>query len=563
MTMKNKIIYISLLILGLGVAQSCNDLDLNPLSSASSENWYSNADEITMSLNEMYRKAFYPVETDYWTDRRTDDWAQRDYVYEMCNGSTTSALDTYSNMWTNTYKAISRCIRVIESIDRLNDPSLASLRAEALFFRAYFYGRLVNCWGDAPFYLKTITTDESFKMGRTDKDVIKEQVYKDFDEAIAGLPVVNNNRGTYRVTKGAALALKARFAIRCGDYAECAARCKDVMDLKEYALYPSYGGLFRDKGYNSEVIFSLANSYAYDQTQSMKAFIPRTAGGTATAQPSWDLLAAYECTDGKTINESPLFDPHDPYANRDPRCNETFVAPGTEIYGVVYNPHTSALKVYDDHAGKEVKNKDTKANDVYAAYNGCCLRKGAQPEWRDGLYNENPQIIIRYADVLLMYAESMNELGKTDASVLDAVNEVRARAYGVKKAEVTKYPAVDVTDQAALRKIIRRERRVEFAWEGLRYFDLKRWGLLEKAYSTHYYGLLNKQGLTKYVKDGNWFWPETPVLDEDGFADFSVMYDKGLIEKYGVHKYDSKVELFPIPNKDILINKNLEQNPGY
>lgn len=364
------------------------------------------------------------------------------------------------------------------------------------------------------------------------------------------------------MTKGTAMACKARVALAWGDYETCAELCKEIMDMKTYSLYEDYGQLFREKAYTCETIWALPNSYAYEQTQAIKSFVSRTAGGNITAQPSWDLLAAYECTDGKVIDESPLFDPHDPFKNRDPRCAETFVVPGTTIYGVVFDPHPDTKTVLKD--GVEVENKDNKTSkNPYAAFNGCCLRKGAQEEWKVGQYNENPLIIIRYADVLLMYAESLIELDRIDDSVLNAINDVRARAYGVKRDDTGSYPAVTTKDQTELRRVLRRERRVEFAWEGRRFFDLKRWGWLEKAYSHHYYGLLNAQNIKKYIADGNWFWPYTPDIDEDGFADFTKMEDEKLIVRYGLHQYDPKCELFPIPNSEMLINKKLVQNPGY
>ena len=563
MNMKKYINTISAALLILCFASSCVDLNMNPPSEASSENWYKNADQITMSLNDLYRKAFYGMESEYWTDRRTDDWAQRDYTYELVNGSATSATSTFETYWDNTYKAISRAIRVIESIERLGDgDAYTSLKAEAYFFRAYMYARMVICWGDVPFYTSSITVEEAYDMGRTDKEIIKKQVMEDFDAAIAGLPEQNANGGVIRVDKGTAMACKARVALAWGDYETCAELCKEIMDMKTYSLYEDYGQLFREKAYTCETIWALPNSYAYEQTQAIKSFVSRTAGGNITAQPSWDLLAAYECTDGKVIDESPLFDPHDPFKNRDPRCAETFVVPGTTIYGVVFDPHPDTKTVLKD--GVEVENKDNKTSkNPYAAFNGCCLRKGAQEEWKVGQYNENPLIIIRYADVLLMYAESLIELDRIDDSVLNAINDVRARAYGVKRDDTGSYPAVTTKDQTELRRVLRRERRVEFAWEGRRFFDLKRWGWLEKAYSHHYYGLLNAQNIKKYIADGNWFWPYTPDIDEDGFADFTKMEDEKLIVRYGLHQYDPKCELFPIPNSEMLINKKLVQNPGY
>jgi len=567
-----KILYILTAVMMLPLCNSCADLDLNPLSEASSGNWYSDPTELVISLNDFYRDYLWEIESGYWTDRRTDDWSQRDYIYELANGSAVSTW-SYNSYWTNTYKGISRANRIQESIKELrgkySDSELNPLLAEALFFRAYLYSRLITLYGDVPFYTGYLSIEEAFKMGRTPKDVIIKQIYEDFDYAAEYLPEENNSGSVTRVNKGAALALKARWALQFGDYATALSSSEDCIALGKYDLYPDYGELFRDKKINCETIFTIPHSASLELTsagkpnvQSIKSYTLRTAGGTATAQPSWELLAAFDCIDGKPIDESPLFDPHDPFKNRDPRCNETFVAPGTIVYGFVFDPSPGTKKVLNVNTGIMVKNKDNKVNDQYAAYNSCCLRKGAQDDWVS-TYNENPTVIMRYAEVLLIYAEAKIELNQIDATVLNAINDVRARAYGVSRAQVSEYPAVTGTDQAELRRQLRKERRVEFAWEGRRYFDLLRWGWLEKAYSHNMYGHLNQEDIKSYYTAGKWFWPEVPEIDEDGFANFAPMFEKGLIMQYGERKFDTKSYLWPIPNTDILINKNITQNNGY
>lgn len=134
-------------------------------------------------------------------------------------------------------------------------------------------------------------------------------------------------------------------------------------------------------------------------------------------------------------------------------------SPGSVVYGCVYNPSPSAKTVLLD--GKSVTNKDSKINDQYAAPTGTCLRKGAQDEWRTGKnVSENPTIIIRYADVLLMYAEAKIELGELDASMLNAINDVRARAYKTTRDNTAAYPALALSDQNTMRLAVRKERRV-------------------------------------------------------------------------------------------------------
>lgn len=516
-------------------------------------------------------------------DRNTDDWSQRTNIYTIAAGSLNASSTSNPNIktvWSYTYKNISRANRILEALDNLEGkyPSteLNKLRGEARFFRAYAYTRLITLWGDVPYYLTPITPEEAFEMGRTDKSVILKQIYEDYDYAANNLPVENNNSGTTRVDQGAAYAFKARCALYQHDYETAAAAAKLCMDMEHYDLAPDYGELFRDKTRsNKEVIFSIPHSNELELgedgqpvTQSIGSFIARTAGGTHNAQPSWELLAVYEMTNGKTIDEPDSgFDPHDPFANRDPRCLETFAAPGSRIYNIEWNPSPNVLEVMDYAQNRMVTNKDSKGGSdaTNCAYNACCLRKGAQESWRTTLYNDNPLILMRYADVLLMYAEAKIELGEIDATVLACINDVRARAYGTTRTQVDAYPSITTTDQTALRKVLRRERRVEFAWENLRYFDLLRWHQFENAFGHNMYGFTRTASLAKeYFAAGNWFWPATPKFDEDGFPNFEEMADGTYIVQHGERKFDEKIYLWPLPSDDILImNGKLTQNPGY
>lgn len=588
MKMKKLHILVCLAALMAG-STSCVNLDLNPPSAASSESWYSNPDEIRMSLNDFYRSTFFNVESTWNLDRNTDDWSQRNNIYAVPGGflsasSTKTAGFNHLTTWSYTYKNVSRANRLLANCDRLagsySESSLNVLRAEARFFRAYAYARLTTFWGDVPFYLEDITPEQAFEMGRTPKAEILKQIYEDYDFAIANLPESNANTGTYRVTKGAALGLKARVALMNHDYEVCAQAAKQCMDLGIYKLAPDYGELFRDITLaNNEVLWAIPHSSELElgddgkpSTQSIGSFIPRCAGGTHNAQPSWELLASYEMNNGKTIDQADSgFDPHNPFKNRDPRCLETFVEPGTMFHGVEWNPDPTALKVMDQIKGMMVDNNDSKggADAKNAAYNGCALKKGARDSWRNTLYNDNPVVIIRYADVMLMYAESMIELGKINNTVLNCINDIRARAYKVGRGETDKYPAISTTDQKELRKILRRERRVEFAWENLRYLDLLRWHQFENAFAHNMYGFSGAAADNIAAKtNGLWFWPETPKFDDEGFPIFDhwatdAKY-KGYIKQWGKRVFDSKIYLWPIPSDEVLImNGKIEQNPGY
>jgi starch-binding outer membrane protein, SusD/RagB family len=212
-----------------------------------------------------------------------------------------------------------------------------------------------------------------------------------------------------------------------------------------------------------------------------------------------------------------------------------------------------------------VTNNDTRSNAAFASFNGLMWKKGIDEDWTDDYKAENPMIVMRYADVLMMYAEAKTELGEIDQDMLDAsINKVRARAYKVAVTDKDKYPAVASTNQAAIRKIIRMERRMEFALEGRRYEDIIRWRLAEKVLNRNIYGMLDVADLrTKIVNQGLWFWPFTPEIDEDGTPILEPLFTSGYAKLIAVRNFPVHQYLWPIPTKEILINENLTQNQGY
>ena len=215
--------------------------------------------------------------------------------------------------------------------------------------------------------------------------------------------------------------------------------------------------------------------------------------------------------------------------------------------------------------GLKVTNNDSRGNAAFASFNGLMPKKGIDEEWVDDYKAENEMIIMRYADVLMMYAEARVELNEIDQAMLDAtINKVRARAYKVAVTEKNKYPTVTTTDQTSARKAVRIERRMEFAFEGRRYEDIIRWKMAEKVLNRNIYGMLDPADLrTKVVKPGLWFFPQTPEIDDDGNAIFEPLYNAGLIKRLAVRNFPVNQYLWPIPNKEILINPNLKQNDGY
>ncbi len=566
--MKNTIIRL-LFLTGLIYLSACNDLDLNPLSEGSSETWYSNESEITMAVNDLYRNTFWPQDNDEWTD----DYTRRDLTNPINNATLNGEWETVVDVWKNAYKTISRANTVITNLEKvsseLSQSTIDMYAAQTRFVRAAQYALLISHYGDVVYFTEALDLEESFSMSRTDKNTILQAIYDDYDFAAANLPVSYGGSQNMYATKGAALAMKARIALFYEDWTVARDAAKACIDLGEYELFDDYQTLFLSKTKNpKELVFGIPRSQVLNVTTGdTKNWISRLSGGWGAATaPSWDLFCAFLCSDGLPIDESPLFDPRDPFKNRDPRCTMNIVEFGTPWLGFIYQPHPDSLKVLNLNTGQMVTNNDTRSNAQYASFNGLMWKKGIDEDWTDNYQAENEIFVMRYADVLLMYAEAKIELGEIDQEMLDAsINAVKARAYGVTVGDKNQYPAMESTSQEELRKELRVERRMEFANEGIRYMDIIRWGLAEKVLNNDIYGMLDVADLkAKVVDPGLWFLPMTPEIDEDGIAILKPIYDAGLCKRLALRDFDKDRQyLWPIPTKEILINKNLGQNPGY
>ncbi|MDX9881023.1 MAG: RagB/SusD family nutrient uptake outer membrane protein [Prolixibacteraceae bacterium] len=558
-----KIIYVSL---SLFILTSCADLDLNPLSQGSSENWYNDESEIQMSVNTLYTDSYWPQGD---TELNTGDMISRNNVTAIEAGTLNGTAGEVITSWENNYKCISKANDAISKISASKGSvpieTLNRYVAEAKFVRASKYSFLISHWGDVPFFTENLKLDEAFTLSRTDKKIILKAIYDDYDYAISKLPV-NYGSGVKRATKGAALAMKARIALYMGDWAIARDAAKACIDLNEYQLYADFSSLFLSKTKNTkESIFALPRSVTLGNIfPNPWDYTTRNAGGYSQFGPSWYLFFSFLCTDGLPIDESPLFDPRNPFKNRDPRCAATVVEFQTRHLGFMFQPHPDSLMVMNFMTGKRQANQDSRGVIQWASFNGLVWKKGVDDDWSDDKITDPDKIIIRYADVLLMYAEAKIELNEIDQTVLDAINQVRARAYKVNYTQTSAYPAVTATTQAELRKTIRYERRMEFANEGLRYMDIIRWRIAEKILTRDSYGMLDPIDLReKVIKKGLWFFPGVPEIDDDGIADFEPLYNSGLIKLLAIHNFTSRQYLWPIPDKEILINSNLKQNPGY
>ncbi len=491
---------------------ACSDLDLNPNDEAATGNWFQTPEQFEMNLNVLLLHMFWPQERLEWTgsnqcalDAITDDFTNRDKLLSFTNGSLNSTNPVATAMWDNTYTAINRCNKIITELHKVEaqmDPELRNrILGNARFYRACFYARLLMHFGDVVVVDENIDIESeegrnaAYLLERTDRWSVLEDVLEEFDDVVEMLPREYSASEVQRATKGAAYGMKARTALHfasirkwdtygLGNPSEAerlfgiaAEAAKNCMDLNVYKLHDSFPELFLQSTKNSpEGIFVIPRSKAYSNGslrqylsgQSVTVKLTRTPVGTNALGelPSWDLLCSFLCTDGLPIDESPLYDPSEPFKNRDPRCSYTIVEFGTQHLGYEFNPRLDVAEIYSSKEGKMVTNNDSRTylisgnSNQYASYNGLALKKGIDESWLSPYETEPDKRILRYADVLLMYAEAKMELNEIDDSVLEAINRVRARAYGVEVSATGQYPAVAEREQTKLRTIIRTERRM-------------------------------------------------------------------------------------------------------
>lgn len=456
-------------------------LDEQPQNSVSREDYWTTEADAINAVNNCYRR-LGDVDNRIFLSCATDDsYSWSDWpsdVRLVGNGSASIGTGVFANFWSNFYKMIASCNDVLDNIDRdkaLSDTLNKRLKGEARFIRAYAYQQLIGLYGDVPLRT-TIPPVSDFAAKRTPRAEIAQFLVTELDAIAPDLPVTYDANNIGRATRGAALALKARILLYEGKYAEAAAAAKQVMDLNAYVIDNNYVSLFNGTNKNSQEIIFSARYVKNTLPNAMATWVGGPSiGGWSQVVPLQSLVDAYECTDGKTIDKSTLYDPAHPYDNRDPRLKLTVVVPGVVVNGITIDvTNTKGLDALS-------KNNASLTGFYYKKY----VPADIQGNWDSNSYND--VVLLRYAEVLLTYAEAKIEANQIDASVYDAINQVRQRP-GVMMPVLT---AAEFPGQAALREAVRRERRVEFPMEDNRLFDIRRWKIAETVMSGPVYGILN------------------------------------------------------------------------
>ena len=548
------------------LAAGCNFLDFDESSSDySRDDMYLTYSNIQKMLTNIYgympNKNIYDVSSAL-RDCGSDDaeYGDPDASVQRFTNGTWSALNTVDDKWSTMYSGIRSANEFLESIKTV-DLSMYQYETkyqrwlehlkyypyQAKVLRAYYFFELARRYGDIPMPMTMLTAEEANAIAKTPFDEVINFIVSECDESAANLPdtyvgLLDDEVG--RVTRGFALAVKTKALLYAasplhnpsGDkskWEKAAAAAKEIIDLGIYKLDPDE----KANNYTSqEVIFAIMRSES--SSFELYNFPVRFTEGQRTYlagnYPTQNLVDAFQTANGYDITlgsngwqtADPDFDVTRPYEGRDPRFARAILADGMSFKG-------STIETF-------VGGKDYSAtrNDL-GSPTGYYLRRYIQestsfiPE--NTVSNKHQWIVYRYAEVLLTYAEALNEYlgnpattgGEFSLSALEALNMVRANAG---------MPEVTAASQSDFREAVRREWRVEFAFEDHRFWDVRRWDIGQAT-----------QGQIDGVE----------ITRTGGKSEYKRM----TVE---TRTWSARQNLFPIPQSELFCNPNLNpQNTGW
>ena len=576
---------------------SCNKfLDRKPLDASSSATFLSNQAEMEQGLIGTYASAMWVIANNtpmhFAIESSTDMAIKRggnaEDLIAMGDGGPFLVNNAICiSSWNQAFKLVQRANQQIVGMEngKANVSAVVynRIKAEAQVLRAWGYFHLMTWFGDVPYYKAMPSVDEVLKAERTPVATIVADLYKDLDEATAAFEAAGTSpvQTIGRVNRGVALGLKAKLAMLIKDFRTAATATKTLIDGNQYGLNPSYQNLFSLNGQTAnvsrEILFAQTYPNDVNEPQNWMAVIgvPRQVTNSQSSHfPSQNLVDQFEGKDGQRIDVSTVYDPANPRLNRDNRLKWSVYMPGDTM--VHFASKTAALPynnlrertVFNIYSNTRRKfNWNTGVYDNVNTNNDWIGAQAAGIQWQVSAtgniggvgyvwkkYNDSTQytfesrvgfILMRYADILLTYAEAKTELNELDATVLSAINLVRARAG---------QPAAVSGSQTAMRTLIRRERAVEFAGEGLRLFDLRRWDIYEKANSGPVVGI----SLDPAVPAAR------PSFDANNIPSYTASVNQRIrFRNQTRNNNNAKYKLWPIPQAEIDNNSKIKQNLGW
>lgn len=543
--------YLSVILL-LGV-MACNKNFLDPRNpdSIPPEEALHDAGLTELIVNGIYNDLLGWNRDLYIATTDATDEARTNYPSEVAWQVLRGDWDATSNpmdVWSNLYASIRKANEFLSKIDAatIDEATRNRLKAEVRFLRAFQYFNLVKRYGGVPLITAPQGLTDDLQVSRNTITECFTFITTELDAAAAALP---DNAVRGKAGKGAALALKGRALLYQASalynekndatlWKQAAAASKAVIDLNSYALYPDIKQLWQDlSGGNKEAVFEIQYKMPekYHGWDAMVTPLVIANGDAGHVSPLQELINAFPMQNGKRIAEAGSgYNAADPYTGRDNRFYADIGYNGATRKGMMNGALTEmTFLIYK--GGRDYDS--VPSGQVYNTITGYYTLKMVDQSntiYTWGYGSVQPWLEIRYAEVLLNYAEAQNEaLGTPDASVYDAVNAVR------KRAGITTELPVGSLDKTAMRDLIRNERYVEFCFENQRYWDLRRW---KTAVTT----LNGKRGNGIVItKQGSSFSYAVQPVDPQAAV------------------FSEKMYFMPIPFDEISKNKNLEQNNGW
>ena len=440
--------------------------------------------------------------------------------------------------WDAYYSVIGKCNIFLDKIQgsTIDEAIKSRLIGEVKVLRAFSYFGLISFYGGVPIVDKPLGLADNLDLPRNSYDEVMNFIVSELDEAAVLLPLDYDAADKGRITKGAALAVKSRALLYAASplnnpgndlakWQSAADAAKAVIDLGVYSLYPDYKELFLESAaYNSEIIWQRPYNNIVDLEVTVEvALYPSGSNGRAQISPIHNIVADYETINGLQPEDDPTFNPQNPYVNRDPRFYATILYDGAPFKG----------REIETFVPGGIDGNEAEPGSVTVPRPGYYLRKFMDESITDPIdtrIGNTPWTFFRYAEILLNYAEAKYFLGD-EATAREYINIVRSR------------PSVDMPDVtesgADLFERIVNERRIELAFEGHRFFDVRRWKIAPEVLNINAQEIHIFKDPTTGVKT----YTVRDILPERRFFDRNY--------------------LLPIPQSEIEKSPSFNQNTGY
>lgn len=534
--MKHFKIFIASAILLTVVSCKKDVLEKGPLDVIREEDVWKDFNLAQAYVNEIYAALPGGIERDLDGTTEILD-GNKDGTWTYAAGEVTAFNSPFSESYAPHYAVIARINKFLENFEPENaeEDAVNGLKGEALFLRAIFYRELNDFFGGVPIIDKVQNLNDDLLVPRNTYDECVDFILNDLKQAAELLPDPADAE-IGRANRGAALALKSRVLLYAAsplhnpgnDMEKWQAASDAALAVIEggfgYALFPDYNTLFLNDN-NEEVIFDIQYQFPFRTTSNDYTLNPQGLNGAfGNSRPTQNFVDSYEMSNGKPITDPTSgYDPDNPYENRDERFYGSVLYNGVEWRGVTIETFNDGLfgpGIYDTYS-------------TGAHMTGYYLRKflSQNEETNPIIFQDNRAdqnwILIRYAEILLNYAEAQLNLGN-EGEARDYINMVRERAN---------QPALDndVSGDELVERYMN-ERKIELAFEEHHYFDIRRWKTAPDLHGGPVYKMV--------------------IENDNGNFTYTV-------EEMDERVWNDAYYFLPIPQDEVDKNQNLEQNPGY